>query len=47
MIYQAAVDICNMNTRERRQKALTKFPDTIKPFVEREIKRLWPRRENL
>jgi hypothetical protein len=46
-IWQAATQICGMGTKEQRQKALTKIPETIRPFVEREIKRIWPNRNNL
>lgn len=46
-IWQAACEVCKMSSKEQRQAALTKFPDTIRPFVEREVKRLWPKRNNL
>lgn len=44
MIHKAAVEVCKMDSKESRKTALTKFPDTIKPFVEREVKRLWHKR---
>jgi hypothetical protein len=47
MIWQAATKICGMRSLELRRNALTKVPDTIKPFVEREMKRMWNARKKL
>lgn len=41
-VHEAAKQICGMDTKEKRRIALGKIPDTIRPDVEAEIKRIWP-----
>ena len=43
-IYRAAVQILDINTKERRRLALKKIPDQIRPYVEREAKNLFYKR---
>jgi len=43
-IYDAAMQVCRIDTREKRRMALGKIPAAIRPLVETEIKRLWPLR---
>lgn len=40
-IYQGACDVLRLPTQDDRRKALDKIPSTIRPYVEREAKRLW------
>jgi len=44
MIWQAADEILRMPDKAGRRKALDKIPETIRPFVEREAKKLFTRR---
>ena len=46
-IFDAARKIIRMDGPEKRRMALGKIPGTIRPFVETEIKRLWPMRASL
>ncbi len=41
-IHQAATEICDMGTLEERRRALAKIPERIRPYVETEIRRIWP-----
>lgn len=41
-IWQAACEICAMGDIKQRRDAMDKAPDTLRPFLEREVKRLWP-----
>ena len=43
-IHDAAMQVCRIDTREKRRMALGKLPAAIRPLVETEIKRLWPLR---
>jgi hypothetical protein len=40
-IWQAACEILALTTVDDRRNALGTIPDTIRPYVEREIKRMW------
>jgi hypothetical protein len=40
-IWQAACEILTLTTVGDRRIALDKIPGTIRPYVEREIKRMW------
>lgn len=40
-IHEAAVQIMRLDTIEKRRTALGKLPDTIRPKVELEVRRLW------
>lgn len=41
-IYQGAVEIVKMHGVDARREALAKIPAPIRPYVEAEIKRIWP-----
>lgn len=40
-IHKGAQEILSLPTREERRMALEKVPATVRPYVEREVKRLW------
>lgn len=40
-IFKGAKTILSMKTKEERQRALGKIPPLIRPYVEKEIMRLW------
>lgn len=44
-IYQGACDVLRLPSQDDRRKALDKIPATIRPYVEREAKRLWTERK--
>lgn len=46
-IHDAALQVIRLSSTEKRRTALDKLPDTIRPKVEQEIKRLWPIRSQL
>lgn len=46
-IYEAARLIIGMPEMKNRRIALGKIPAAIRPHIEAEIKRLWPRRGSL
>jgi hypothetical protein len=46
-IYQGAREICLIENIEERRNALQGIPALIRPYVEAEIKRLWPLRHEL
>lgn len=46
-IYEAARLIIGMPEIENRRTALGKIPAAIRPYVEAEIRRLWPIRDSL
>ncbi len=46
-IYEAAVAVCKLESREARVSALDVLPAKIRPHVEAEVKRLWPIRRDL
>lgn len=46
-IYQGAVEVIQMDTKEERLAALAKIPPSIRPYVEAEVKRVWPLRFDL
>jgi hypothetical protein len=44
-IFQGAEEILSLPSRDERRIALSKVPETIRPYVEREAKRLWELRK--
>lgn len=40
-VYIAACEIIDLPSKEQRRLALQKIPDTIRPFVEREVIKRW------
>lgn len=46
-IYQGAREIVLMPTRDERMAALDKIPSKVRPYVEAEVKELWPLRRSL
>ena len=46
-IYQGAVSVLSLNTKEERRKALLKIPENVRPLVEDEAKRVWAYRRSL
>jgi len=46
-IYDAAKQLVTMPDKEKRRMALGKIPSAIRPFVEKEVKRIWPMRASL
>lgn len=46
-IYDAAKQIVLMVDREARRMALEKIPEAMRPYVEQEVKRIWPMRADL
>jgi len=46
-IYQGAVEILNIETKEARNRALDRIPKLIRPYVKAEAMRIWElRKEN-
>jgi hypothetical protein len=46
-IFQGACEITRMDTQDERKAELQKIPSKIRPYVESEVKRLWPMRRDL
>ena len=46
-IYRGACAILNRKTKEERQKALSRIPNSIRPRVEAEIMRVWNYRKGV
>lgn len=46
-IYQGAAEIVAMEDKWERLAALAKVPDLIRPYVEAEVRRIWPMRGEL
>lgn len=46
-IYQGAVELLRMDTADERRAALQKVPPLIRPYVEDELRRIWPYRAQL
>lgn len=46
-IYDAAKQLVLMPDKEKRRMALGKIPSAIRPYVEEEVKRIWPARASL
>lgn len=46
-IYEGAVEIINIEFSGDRKAALSKIPERVRPYVEAEVKRLWPLREEI
>ena len=46
-IYDAAKQIVLMPEKTRRLVALERIPESIRPHVEQEVKRIWPMRDSL
>lgn len=46
-IYDAAKQLVTMPDKEKRRMALGKIPSAIRPYVEEEVKRIWPMRASL
>lgn len=46
-IYDAAKQLVLMPDKEKRRMALDKIPSAIRPYVEEEVKRIWPMRASL
>jgi hypothetical protein len=40
-IHKGACEILSLPTRADRAKALEKVPATVRPYVEREVRRVW------
>lgn len=41
-IWEGALDICRLDTRDERKAELLKIPEKIRPYVEAEVTRIWP-----
>lgn len=41
-IHDAALQVCQLETKEKRRTALSKIPPTIRQQVQDEVKRIWP-----
>lgn len=46
-IYQGAVEIVLMPTKQEREAALGKIPSSVRPYVEAEVRRIWAFRDEL
>lgn len=46
-IYEGASEIARMPHIDDRKEALEKIPKRIRPYVEAELKRIWPMRHEL
>ena len=46
-IYEGALEVLKMEWVEDRRRALGKIPPLIRPYIEAEVKRLWPLRDEL
>lgn len=46
-IYQGAREVVRMGLVEDRRAAMAKIPPSIRPYVEAEVKRIWPQRHDL
>lgn len=46
-IYQGAVELLRMDTADERRAALQKVPPLVRPYVEKELRRIWPYRAEL
>lgn len=46
-IYDAAKQLVTMPDKEKRRIALGKISSAIRPYVEEEVKRIWPMRTSL
>ena len=46
-IFQGAREIVLMDTKEERAAELLKVPRRVRPYVEAEVRRLWPMRLEL
>lgn len=46
-VHQGALEVVLMDTKEERAAALNKVPAPVRPYVEEEIRRLWPMRRDL
>jgi hypothetical protein len=46
-IFQGACEIIAMDTQDERKAELQKIPLKVRPYVESEVKRLWPMRRGL
>jgi hypothetical protein len=44
-IHDAAKQVISLATPEKRRAALATLPDTIRPRVEDEVRRIWPLRD--
>ena len=44
-IYEGAVEILEINTREGRNNALARVPELIRPYVKAEVMRVWELRK--
>ena len=45
-IWTAACEILSLTNLDDRRKALNNIPETIRPYVEREVKRMWEDRRD-
>lgn len=43
-IYQGAQEVLSIEGKKQRQRALSKIPDEIRPYVEREAMAIWKKR---
>lgn len=46
-IFQGACEIIKMDTPDERSAELAKIPPLVRPWVEAEVKRMWPMRRDL
>jgi hypothetical protein len=46
-IFQGACEIIRIDTQDERKAELAKIPPRVRPWVEREVVRLWPSRSLL
>ena len=46
-VHQGALEVVLMATKEERAAALAKVPARMRPYVEDEVRRLWPMRREL
>ena len=46
-IFQGAREIALMDTADERKAALARIPEMVRPYVEAEVRRVWPMRREL
>jgi len=46
-IFQGACEIIALDTQDERRAELARIPQLIRPYVEREVVRVWPIRNDL
>lgn len=46
-IYEGAVEVVHLHSPDARRAALLQIPEKVRPYVEAEVKRIWPMRSEL